>query len=798
MRDLGQAARVLLHRPWYAVSILTVLAVGFGLLASTLAVVDGVLFKPLGYPGEKQLVVIRVSSSRSRTTPRVRPDDLAVWASVAPGAAFTGFGVWGTGDSRTGRALVQSNFFDVIGVRPALGGFAPEDFKPPRPAIEPRIISHEIFRSQFGGDPSAIGRTVIDNPSTGSGFRIVGVMPAGFVFPFDRLRVGYLGPFIAVEPFSSVSNVVVRMQPGMTADDVRQRVLAAAAARSSAGGTFTSPDEPAIDQVDVQPLARTLGAASRPLFTAFLAAAGILLLVAALNASSLMAARSIDRGRELAVRRALGATPWDLGRLLLAEATLLVGAGAVLGLVLGAPFLEGIVPLLPDNVVLFRAAAIDWRIAAFTGVVAVGIAGVATIGLLRRAIAGDSRLEPSRNVTEPARSTSRRLVVTVQVAVALVLTIAGSLLVGSLLSVYAQKEPITTKDVITIPSSFLDTGPVFDLRQRAARVKAMLERLRTVPGVDAAAVTAADFLNGGRTPPKFIEPPTKSKARVLVEAQAVSSDYYRLVEPQLVAGRLPTAVELANDDPVIVVGERVASHYWPSTSAIGQTLTDAAAAMDGKLGLTFTVVGVVKDVRWFSWDATPVPTIYSPFALRARFPQPTFLIRTSGDTTRVTAVVLRVMAEADPMLRTQRPALLADLFVDSVRARRLQAWLFGSFAAASLFVVGIGILGQLAMSTARRTREVGIRMTCGATRASILRLIVGEQLVAVVAGLVVGGIGAAWAVGFVRSYLYQVTTSDARVWAAAIGLILLTAAAGTLVPALRASRIDPTQALRAE
>ena len=150
------------------------------------------------------------------------------------------------------------------------------------------------------------------------------------------------------------------------------------------------------------------------------------------------------------------------------------------------------------------------------------------------------------------------------------------------------------------------------------------------------------------------------------------------------------------------------------------------------------------------------------------------------------------------MLRTQRPALLADLFVDSVRARRLQAWLFGAFAAASLFVVGIGILGQLAMSTARRTREVGIRMTCGATRGNILRLIVGEQLAPVVAGLVVGGIAAAWAVQVVGTYLYQVTTSDARVWAAAVGLILLTAAAGTLVPALRASRIDPTQALRAE
>jgi putative ABC transport system permease protein len=308
-------------------------------------------------------------------------------------------------------------------------------------------------------------------------------------------------------------------------------------------------------------------------------------------------------------------------------------------------------------------------------------------------------------------------------------------------------------------------------------------------------VTGADFLNGGRTPPKFVEPPTKSNARVLVEAQAVIGDYYRVVEPQLVAGRLPTAAELANDEPVIVVGERVASHYWPNTSAIGQTLTDNAR---GGLGLTFVVVGVVRDARWFSWDANPVPTIYSPFALRAGFPPPTFLIRTSADTGRVTADVLRVMADADPLLRTGQPLLLDELLSDSVRPRRLQAWLFGSFATASLFVVGIGILGQLAMSTARRTREVGIRMTFGATPGRILRLIVGEQLVPVVAGLVAGGIGAAWSVTFLGRYLYQLTSYDARVWAAAIGLILLTAVAGTMIPAWRASRVDPTQALRSE
>ena len=758
-----------------------------------LAVVNGVLFKPLGYPGESHLVSLRVSSSKSRSTPRMASDHPAAWTRATPGVQFTGFSVWGTSERRIGRALVQSNFFDVLGVRPALGGFAPEDFHPPIPTIEPRIVSHEIFSSRFGGDPGAIGRTVIENPATGEGYRIVGVMPQGFVFPDDKLRVGYIGPFVPSDSRNWIGNVMGRMTPGVTTDEVRKRVLAAP--ETSVPDTVTSADRLVIDQVDIKPIAQLLGAVSRPLFTAFLAAAGILLLVAALNASSLMAARSLDRARELSVRRALGATSWDLARLLLVEVALLVGAGAAIGLALAIPSIRVIDPLLPDNMALLRAAALDWRVVAVTAAVAVLIAGVAILILVRQATASDARLGPDRTVTESARSVKRRFVVSVQVALAFALTVAGSLLVGSLLSVYGQREPITTEGVVTIPASFLDNGAVFDLAQRTARVKTMLDRLRHVPGVEAVGVTAADFLNGGRTPPKFREPATKSTARVLIEAQAVIGDYYKIIQPQLVAGRLPTALELANDEPVIVVGERVASHYWPNESAIGQRLTDSAK---NGLGLTFTVVGVVRDVRWFSWDANPVPTIYSPFALRVGFPSPTFLVKTSADASRVTADVVRMMADADPMLRTGHPLLLDDLFADSVRPRRLQAWLFGSFAVASLLVVGIGILGQLAMATARRTREVGIRLTFGATPSGILKLIFGEQLFPVVAGLLAGGIVAAWAVGFLRSYLYQVTSFDLRIWTAAVALILFTAVAGTIIPAFRASRVNPTQALRAE
>jgi len=317
-----------------------------------------------------------------------------------------------------------------------------------------------------------------------------------------------------------------------------------------------------------------------------------------------------------------------------------------------------------------------------------------------------------------------------------------------------------------------------------------------VPGVDAAGLTGYDLLEHAYQPASFLPPATAVTPVKATVQHAVTADFYRIVQPHVVAGRLPTALELANNEAVLVVSELVASRYWPNATALGQTLTNKGSR--DKTAMSFTVVGVVKDVRWAAWDEDALGTIYGPYALLARQASSAVLIHRSSSRTSVIADVLRVMSEAGPLVRPGRVMPLEDLFVDSVRPRRFQAWLFGAFAVASLFVVALGIFGQLAMSTARRTREVGIRMACGATRTSIATLIVREQLVPVVLGLAGGGLVAAWAVQFVKSYLYQLTASDPRVWAAAIGLILLTAGVGTIIPALRASRTDPVQSLRGE
>jgi predicted lysophospholipase L1 biosynthesis ABC-type transport system permease subunit len=326
--------------------------------------------------------------------------------------------------------------------------------------------------------------------------------------------------------------------------------------------------------------------------------------------------------------------------------------------------------------------------------------------------------------------------------------------------------------------------------ERAQRVLHLRERLAEVPGVLAVGATAAQVLRGGGAMTWFM-PPSGTKHPENIDTWAITDGFYDVIGPEVVAGRLPTGDELRSHAPLIVVSERAAESYWPGRSALGQTLTDQQSRE------VFTVVGVVKDVRWVAWDMES-PVIYAPYATVGRAPWLTFFLRTNSNTGRVTEQAVRAMEDVDRFVLPSRAGTLDTLFRESVSLRRFQSWLFGGFATAALVVVGVGIFGLLAMTTARRTKEVGIRCALGATPNSVATLILREQAMAVVAGLLAGGAVAAWAVGFVKGYLYELTVTDPRIWLSALGLILLTALLGALIPALRASRIDPLKALRVE
>lgn len=819
--DLRQTFRSLGRAPWYSATVVGVIALGMALATTVFAVVDGVLFKPIGLPAADRLFTIRPGFKDLPPADgyaAVSRDELDGWSAAAPDVAITGFTAqpwvgFGEGVNRydAGVVLVQKNIFDVLGVRPLIGGFAATDFDQ-RVPMQPVIVTYDVWQGRFRGDPNIMGRSVELDHARHAGFRVVGVMPRGFVFPTENTEVKFITPSVLESPAQEpqaltvrrFAEVIARVPAGVGAPALRDRVeagLAATAAARPPRGPKPEGWSDAMwqrqgpyDRAEVLPLSITLGSRSRPLFSAVFLAVVMLVAIGALNVSGLMAARTLDRAREIGVRRALGASRASVARLIFIESLALIGAGSLVGLVAAWPLLRLTLSLLPEEMALLKPAAIDWRVAAFVVAAAILLAVPTALWPIRRATRSATPAighADAGRASERTRSVGRFLIVASQVAGGFVLTLGGSLLVGSLLAVYANELPIRTADVLLVEAWLQGPGGMMGKSpERNARIGPLLDRLRHVPGAAAVTITAAEILQGGGSGSWF-EPPDGARRLGDVDLQAVTSGYYRVIQPQLIAGRLPTDDELARNARVLVVSERVAAAYWPNGSAIGRRLVEYRDPEP------YSVIGIVKDVRWYSWDVETA-SIYGPYALLSRVPWLTVLIKVQGPAGPVMNESLRAIHDADPLVEARRAATLDDLFVDSVRPRRFESWLFGSFAAAGLAIVGVGILGLLAMATARRVKEIGIRHALGATPPGIVWLLVREQLMPVVAGLAAGGVISTWAASLVEKYLYRITIHDPRAWTTAALLILATASVGALVPAVRASRTDPVEALRAE
>lgn len=803
--------------PWYSATVIGVVAMVIMLTTTTLAIVDGVLFRPLPFPDAGRLVLIqpefagigRPVSGLFRSAERFGASavDLRAWREAAPDIPMTGFRVarWlglGTGvnDSTAGMAEVEPNFLTVFQVTPLLGGFSDDDFAQVRD-FRPALITHRAWTHRFGGRQDIVGVEVETYRTSEQrlGVRIVGVLPESFVFPSVSADVSFVVPLIqrpdAPANSRGISNVVARLPQGVTAADLRARLMPALAtvaaqypqqgAKPEGWSDAAWRRQGPYDDVVVLPLRAALRELAGPLFRASALAVALLVLVAALNVSSLMAARALERERELSVRRSLGAGWWTLARLWMLEAALLLGVAAVAGLALAPAVLGIVVPLLPEAVVLLKAPGIDWRVAGLT----VGLVGVlvviVSVAPLRRSLR--TRTTESRGETEQVRSWTRACVIAGEVAAAFALTVIGSSLVGSVLAVYAQEQPVAIEDVSGIHVMVQGAA---DGEERAARVEAIAQRLRGLPGVTGVTASGAQVLVGGDSQGDFNAPEGRRQPRN-IGVWPVTAGFYGTLSPRLVVGRVPTDAELRNAAPVIVLSRDLAAAYWPAEDPVGKTLVHYWSK------LPYTVIGVIEDVQWQAWDLTS-PIIYAPFGPVSRSPGVTFFVRGDRPSAQLLPEAMNVIEQTDPFVQFRRAAPLETLFADTVSLRRFQSWLFGGFAVAALVVVSAGLLGLLAMSAARRTREVGIRCALGATPRSVVGQLVREQMLAVVGGLIVGAAVAVWSLRGIESWLYQLTPADPRIWFAALMCLLVTAAIGILIPAIRASRIDPLAALRAE
>ncbi len=802
-----QALRSLRRTPWYALTAVGVIALSMALATTVFAIVDGVLFKPLPYPGAEQLVSLR-GSFNAVDVPGMRNvsvADVRAWRRAAPDVRFALMSVGGavtiSDNDFLHDAEVGRSFFDVLGVRPLQGGFADADFGPAT-RVRPIVLMYDAWQQRFGGDPGIVGRTLVD--ATGEGARIVGVMPREFLFPFPlpaSIPTESLSPLpdptgvAADRPTARNVQVIARMPAGVTPPRLQQALQPAVRDVADRFPVLT-PDPAAtatrlitrgpFDVIRAEPLRDVLAASTHSVSAVIFATAAALVLLASLNLAGLATGHVLDRRRELALRRTLGGTGWSLVRALSVEHAVVVTGGSAAGLALTFWSFPIVLHLVPRGSTLLKAPALDWRVAVFAvGASAACLAVITALSAraVLRASAASLSTESSR-ATDASGRGRRAALIAGQVAVALVMALGGALLAASLAKVWSEDPGVQVDGRARIRVN----SPVdFDL----AMLNELTGTLAHVPGVAAVGGMDETFLEHAINGSRFDPPPGMTRGTD-VEELSVTSGFFAATGLRALGGRLPTAEEFDTGQPVIVVSQRVAAMYWPGKRAAGQVLL-----RDGR---PFEVIGVVPDVRHAALDRDSDGEIYSPDAVQPR-PDLMNLIVAFDSNADIHAGLSRVLAEMAarfPTIKVRRAESMAQALGASVGTRRFQTWLFVSFGAAALAIVGVGILGVIAMAVGRRTREVGIRMALGARWTSVVGMILREQAMVVGIGLATGGVASAWLVRYLGDYLYKMSVYDWRAWGGAVAALTGVALAAAMVPALRASRVDPVTALRTD
>ena len=803
LADLRYALRVVMRSRWYAATAIGVVALSTSFGTAVFAMVDGILFDEAPYdrPGELYVLNGGFHKLPGFVMQTVSVPDVAAWSAAAGSALDStvmtvGAAVQVSDNEYLRAAEIDGRFFHVLGIAPLFGGLDPGDFED-RGKVRPALITYRVWQLRFQGDSAVIGRTMVD--SKGSGLRVTGVLPKDFVFPHPA---GVIRPEVLVpmrQPSAAHQNpqrrwlyVVGRLSPSMPPAGLTPLLNAAAGRVAAAFPPLDSTERLSptreitrgpFDQVIVRPLGSVLTESTRPIAAAVFGAFGALLLLASLNLAGLSAGRALDRRRELALRRALGASHGRLVRMLLTEHALVICVGAVLGVTAARPLLDMSMSLAPSGLVMVKSPSIDVRAIVFTAIAAALSLATATFWSLRAASRTTERstLSEGGATTERGRSRGRMVLMSGQIAAALVLVITGLLFGASLMRTWTEDPGFARTNTVRLR---VHPGSPFGV----PAISELMDAIQEVPGVVAAGGLNEPFLERAVTGSAFEAPAGALPFEGDVENLAVTADFFRAARLKLVEGRLPTREEFEVGKPVVVISQRVARAYWPAESPLGKTLA--------RRKRTYEVIGVVGDARYRALDADPEGEIYSPIAEQPGLAN--IVAAVDGEAPRRLAEIVAMIETRFPGVRVARAETMQEALGASIQWRQFQTWLFTALGVAGLGVAAVGILGLVAMSVARRTREVGVRMALGATRRKVIQQMLAEQLPPIGSGLVAGGILAAWTLRFVQQYAYKLSVYDPRIWITAILVIVTAAVIGSLAPVLRATRVDPVSALRVE
>jgi predicted permease len=822
IQDLKHGLRLLARRPGFAVVAVASLAFGIGLNTTLFSVVNAVLLRDTPVAAPERLV--EIYSSASADFPLLTtsyPDYLSILegADTLEGVAAHSFvrGILSTGGKpvlSTGEA-VTANYFDVIGVPPALGrGFRPEEnVGEGQHAVI--VLSHGLWQRRFGGRPGVIGETV---ELSGVPYTVIGIAPAAFAGLIPGVPPEFWVPAMMVERLTfSGAQSSTENDPGATRIQrrghrwlfVKGRLAkgrSAAEAQAQVETIFARlrQEYPGTNEKVKATVLPAAGIRFHPMLDGYveaasavlLAAVGLVLMIACANVANMMLARGASRTRELALRAAIGASRGRLVRQLLGESVVLAVVGGAFG-VLIADAAGRILTRLPMDVLPIPVHfdfKVDGTVLAFAA--AVSLATTALFGLVPAWSASKPDLLPALKADATGQGPRRRRVslgnalVVGQLALSLVLLVAGALLARGLLAARGTEIGYDPGPVSSLSFNLQMNG--YDLGRAMAFRKRVLEELRATPGVIAAALAsrlplAPDINMDGVRIPGHHQPQDDPAA---IDSVHVGPDYFRVVGIPILEGRAFTDDDLEGSRRVIVVNETMARRYWPGRSALGQLVYTSDYEHP-----PHEVVGVARDHKVRSVGEEPRPYLHFP-----------------AEPGRDVAILVRTAAPAEAALPGLRAAVLklepdvvftedapgAEVAATTVAPTRIGATLLGAFGILALLLAAVGLYGVISYSVSLRTREMGVRIALGAGRGDVLRLVLRQGVRLALLGVGAGALLAVLVGRVLAALLYGVSPLDPLAYALAATILLLVAAAANLVPALGAARVDPMRALRAE
>jgi putative ABC transport system permease protein len=813
--DVRAALRSLASSRTFTAVALIVLTLGIGATTAIFSVVDAVVLRALPFDEHDRLVAVGERRPPNPDFPQDpardplalqsgAPQNYIDWAErqdVFESMAAIASAMFALREpDREAEELrgqrVTASFFQVLRVRPRLGpGFTADHESEGRHLVA--VLSHGLWARRFGSDPDIVGKTI---PLEGGPYEVVGVMPPGFAYPVGAVRPTELWvPYVVraderirhPNTMSVYLQTIARLEPGGS--------LAQAQARMDQISAALTTEHPAWNKgttAGVRPLHdHVVGARTAQWMLLLLGAVFIVLLIACANVANLLLARASTREREIGIRAAMGAGRARLLRQLIVESLILSMIGTGLA-VLVAWWVVGVLKgAMPEGVPRVAAIALDLRVLGAAAVLSliVGLLfGVAPALQLSRPDLTTALKEGARGASSGrGRGRIRSALVVVEVALAVVLLVAATLFIGSFRELMKIDPGFDPENVLTfamVPR--LEMAAPGAPPDHAPEVQAVVDRIRKVPGVRAAGAIAGGMPLGGSMSVTQITIPGRTLERTdqAISIRRITAGYCESIGMTLLAGRFFNETDGQGAMPVAILNASAAAKYFPGESAVGKSITVSGAR---------TIVGVVGDVYQSTLEAAPRTEVYVPMA-QGRIIFSELVIKTDGDPSAVLPAVRAAATTTMPGVLLRNIATMDEVISRLTAQRRFNMLLLGILGLLGLIIATVGVYGVLSYVVAQRTREIGVRMALGATRRAVLSMVLRNATMLVAIGLAVGGVTAWFISAAARSFVFRVDVNDPRIFAVAVTTLAIAALVASIVPARRATTIDPTVALRAE